>query len=134
MADRTDISALQDTDHAGIEIRLVDADRDGALARVAARDSAELPPGPWLVAEVEGEALAALSLANGELVADPFSRTAELRALLELRAMQLRGRAGRRRREHGHGAGIRGRSRASLPSSPPGAGGRLLTLLSLSRS
>jgi hypothetical protein len=122
--------ASQVQDLPSIAIRLIDSDPDGALARVAARDSADLPPGPWLVAEVEGQPLAALSVANGELVADPFSRTAELRALLELRAMQLRSRAGRLRRERGHGARTRprGRSRAALPSSPPGAGGRLLSL------
>jgi hypothetical protein len=99
MYDRSHNHAPKGRDPASIALRLVDSDEDGALARVASRDSAQLPPGPWLVAEVEGEALAALSVANGELVADPFSRTAELRALLELRAMQLRGRAGRRRRE-----------------------------------
>jgi hypothetical protein len=131
MYDRSHNHATRQQDLASVAIRLVDADRDGALARVAARDSAELPPAPWLVAEVEGEALAALSVANGELVADPFSRTAELGALLELRALQLRGRAGRRRRERGHRAPTRprGGSRTALPSSPPGAGGRLLTLL-----
>jgi hypothetical protein len=85
------------------------------------------------VAEVEGEALAALSVANGELVADPFSRTAELRALLELRAMQLRGRAGRRRRE-GRRSRPHAAARAALAGSPPGAGGRLLTLRPLTRS
>jgi hypothetical protein len=130
MYDRSHNHKPQGQDFASIAIRLVDSDRDGALTRVAARDSADLPPGPWLVAEVGGQALAALSVANGELVADPFSRTAELRALLELRAMQLRSRAGRRRRERGHAARTRPRqrSRAALPSSPPGAGGRLLTL------
>jgi hypothetical protein len=129
MPARTEITAAQDTDHAGIAIRLVEADTDGALAKVAARDSSELPRGPWLVAEVAGEPLAALSLATGELVADPFSRTTELRALLELRAMQLRTRAGRRRRRDGHRPRPRPRARAALAGSPPGAGGRLLTLL-----
>ena len=130
MFDRTHTPAPADRDLASVAIRLVDADEDGALARVAARDSASLPAGPWLVAEVDGQALAALSVADGDLVADPFSRTAELRALLELRAMQLRARAGRRWRERGHPARTPShpRSRAALPSSPPGAGGRLLTL------
>ena len=111
---------------ASVAIRMSEADVDGELRRVAARDSRPLPPGPWLVAEVEDEPLAALSLETGEVVADPFSRTAELRALLELRAMQLRSRA--RKHERRTRSGTRLRSRAALPSSPPGAGGRLLTL------
>lgn len=132
MYDGSHNHAPQEQDLASIAIRLADSDPDGALARVAARDSAELPAGPWLVAEVEEEPLAALSLATGELVADPFARTAELRALLELRAMQLRSRAGRRRRERGQRrrSQARSRSRAALAGSPPGAGGRLLSLRS----
>ena len=74
---------------AQVSIRWTDSDSDGALEAVAARDSQRLPEGPWLVAEVEGEALAVLSLADGSFVADPFSRTVELRSLLELRAKQL---------------------------------------------
>ena len=81
-----------------------------------------------LVAEVEGKILAALSLADGRVVADPFSRTAELRTMLELRAKQLRRRSSRlygtRRRRPAP-------SRGSLAGSPPGAGGRLLDLRSL---
>jgi hypothetical protein len=74
---------------AGVAIRWTDSDAEGRLASVAARDSQRLPEGPWLVAEVEGATLAVLSLADGAFVADPFSRTVELRALLELRAKQL---------------------------------------------
>ena len=131
MTDRIPITASEDHPLASVAIRLVEADDDGALADVAARDSSVLAPGPWLVADVEGRPLAALSTSSGEFVADPFSRTAELRALLELRAMQLRSQAGRRRRRpNGHRPRLRppARSRAALPSSPPGAGGRLLTL------
>ena len=112
--------------NAGVAIRWADTDEDGTLAAVAAWDSQRLPAGPWLVAEIEGRALAVLSLPTGSFVADPFSRTTELRALLELRAMQLHSRE--RRRQHGLGLRRRPRSRAALPSSPPGAGGRLLTL------
>ena len=39
--------------------------------------------------EVEGRLLAAISIETGEVIADPFSRTSELRALLKLRAAQL---------------------------------------------
>src|SRR5438046_6171047 len=81
-----------------VSIRRVDEDRDRSLARVAALDSQRLAPGPWLVGEVEHSVIAVLSLSTGSFVADPFSRTVELRALLELRGEQLRAAANHRRR------------------------------------
>ena len=62
--------------------------------------------------------MAAISLATGESIADPFSRTGELRALLELRAAQLRRRENRRRRPLHL---PRPKARAALAGSPPGA-------------
>src|SRR4051812_24208458 len=56
------------------------------LERLAALDSAEPPTGRVLLAEVEGEAHAALELGSGRFVADPFRPTRELRELLTLRA------------------------------------------------
>jgi hypothetical protein len=53
-----------------------------ALERLAQLDSRPLPPGPHLVAERDGRIDAAMSLSSGELIADPFRRTAELRELL----------------------------------------------------
>ena len=101
------------------------ADRE-ALERLVERDSGAPLDGVVLVAEVEGALLAALSLADGRVVADPFSRTNEIRSLLELRAAQLRRRWAAPRRSHT----VNGRpaSRAALAGSPPGAGGRLLQL------
>lgn len=107
---------------AAITIRRLDASDQPELERLAELETRAVPRGPLLGAEVEGHLLAAISLADGELIADPFSRTAELRALLELRAAQLRGRERRR------AAAPRSRARASLAGSPPGAGGRLLSL------
>ena len=96
-----------------------------ALAILAERDSGEVPEGNVLVAEVEGRILAAVSIDDGTVLADPFSRTRELRNLLELRRAQLR----RRSRPSRLPALIRrGRPRAALAGSPPGAGGRLLEL------
>ncbi|HEY6780966.1 MAG TPA: hypothetical protein VI111_08435 [Thermoleophilaceae bacterium] len=60
-----------------------------ALARLAALDSTNPPRGPALIAEVGSRPLAALPLGSGRPVADPFEPTAELVALLELRAAQL---------------------------------------------
>jgi hypothetical protein len=68
-----------------------------AIARLAALDSAAPPPGPLLLAEVGGALRAAMSLADGGVIADPFHRTAGLVALLQARAEQLVG-ARRRRR------------------------------------
>jgi hypothetical protein len=106
--------------------RLTDSEDDqAALRQLAQLDSGTELEGQVLVAEVEGSILAAIAVAEGDVLADPFSRTAELRSLLELRAAQLR------RREK---VSIRGRfghrehATAALPSSPPGAGGRLLQL------
>lgn len=71
-----------------ISIRLADADDMRAVRRVAERDSRRLPGGDLLVAEVDGEARAALSLGTGEVVADPFHPTADLVVLLRTRARQ----------------------------------------------
>ena len=61
------------------------------LTRLAALDSAPVPRGPTLVAEIDGEAVAALPIAGGPPVADPFRRTSAAIELLELRAAQIRG-------------------------------------------
>ena len=49
------------------------------------------PPGvrPFLVAELSGEIVAAMSLATGAIVANPFRRTLEASDLLRLRAGQI---------------------------------------------
>jgi hypothetical protein len=89
MFDHSKTTASRGNAAAGVSIRWTDSDDDNRLAVVAARDSQRLPDGPWLVAEVEGNPLAVLSLSTSAFVADPFSRTVELRSLLELRAEQL---------------------------------------------
>jgi hypothetical protein len=59
---------------------------DAALRHLAALDSARPLRGPRLVAEIGGAPVAALSLEDGRVVADPFVRTAEAVELLRLRA------------------------------------------------
>lgn len=49
-----------------------------ALARLAGRDSARVPAGPVLLAEVAGVPAAARSLHDGHTVADPFLPTMHL--------------------------------------------------------
>jgi len=63
-----------------------DGDRIRLLARL---DDRRAPAGPCLVAEIEGEMVAALSLVTGAAVSDPFRPTADALALLQLRAAQL---------------------------------------------
>lgn len=61
-----------------------------AIGRLAALDSGEVPRAPILLAEVAGELRAALSLADGNVVAHPFYATRTLVQLLGARAQQLR--------------------------------------------
>ncbi len=67
------------------------------LNRLAELDSATPPRGPALVAEADSRMLAALPLGSGRPIADPFEPTAEIVALLELRAEQLNDGARERR-------------------------------------
>lgn len=65
------------------------ADAD-PLQRLAATDSSSPPTGEVLLAEVDGRLLAALSLDDGHLVADPFRPTGELAWLLLEHARRLK--------------------------------------------
>jgi hypothetical protein len=75
--------------HERVTVRHAHAADDRALERLAALDSGRAPTGPALVAETDSRILAALPLDGGRAIADPFVPTAELVALLELRAEQL---------------------------------------------
>ena len=66
----------------------------GSLALLASLDSARAPERPMLVAESGGRMLAAVPFNGGPAIADPFEPTAEIVALLELRATQIRDAAG----------------------------------------
>lgn len=94
-----------------VTVRRTTAGDAGALARLAALDSASPPRGPALVAEADSRLLAALPLGSGRPIADPFEPTAEMVALLELRRAQIdaanNGDAARRR-------GLRGLLRGRL--------------------
>lgn len=71
---------------AEITIRAARAEDMIDVARVAGRDTEELPAGPLLVAKVSDDVRAAISLADGTVIADPFHRTAELVEMLRIRA------------------------------------------------
>jgi hypothetical protein len=64
------------------------ADRD-ALVQLAGRDSSDPLEGEAIGAELDGSLVAAISLENRRVIADPFARTADIRSLLELRVAQL---------------------------------------------
>lgn len=69
--------------------RLGERERPRVL-RLLQRDGVRDLPGPWLGAEADGRLHAVISLTTGDTAADPFACSAEVRALLELRAAQLR--------------------------------------------
>jgi hypothetical protein len=72
-------------------VRMGGADDDAAaLLRLSELEGLPVPRGSLLVAEVDGEVLAAHSLTGTGTVADPFRPTAHLVELLELRSAHLR--------------------------------------------
>ena len=87
-----------------VTLRCARPDDAAALARLAALDSALPLTAPVLLAQVDGRRpLAAISLADGAVIADPFAPTAALVELLRTRERQLAGgpAAPRRRRARG---------------------------------
>ena len=94
-----------------ITVRRAGSADQSALARLAALDSASPPIGTVLVAEADSRMLAALPIGSGRPIADPFEPTAEVVALLELRAAQLA-----ERREGRRGFAERMRSLFRIPA------------------
>jgi hypothetical protein len=73
-----------------VTVRLASAADSPTLIRLAQLDSANALSHPILLAELSGQPVAAVSLADGVVIADPFVPTAEVVALLKLRVRQLR--------------------------------------------
>jgi hypothetical protein len=93
-------------------IRIATAEDETALRRLADIDSQEpLTAGPYLVGEVDGSPEAALSLADGRVVANPFVPTAHLLAHLRMRAGALRA--------YERMPSLPARLRAALPAAVP---------------
>jgi len=80
-----------------LTIRMLRGEEHGALERLAERDSAPVPAGSVLGAFADGKLVAAAPIDGGGVVADPFRRTADVRALLSRRIAQVRGGGGRSR-------------------------------------
>ena len=74
---------------APITIRRAHPEESGVL-RIAALDSARVPVAPLLVAEVDGQVRAAMSLDDGKTIADPFYSTHDLLLLLRAHAAATR--------------------------------------------
>lgn len=87
-----------------LTLRPATASDAAEVSRLAQLDSAPIPAGDLLLALVDDRPMAALSLETGAVVADPFSPTADLVAMLRERAANLRE----------AGAGGRGRSTRRL--------------------
>jgi hypothetical protein len=73
-----------------LTIRLATPADEPALTRLALSDSDRTPRGAVLVAEVDDEMWAALSLDDGHGVSDPFRPSAEALWMLTERSRQLR--------------------------------------------
>lgn len=76
-------------DPGAITLRKATPDDAVELANLAALDSRRLSSGPMLLAEVNDELWAALSLSDRTVIADPFHSTDELIELLQDRAAAL---------------------------------------------
>ncbi len=73
-----------------ITIRPAYADDQLSLNRLAALDSADFAPkSPLLVAEIDGQIRVALSLDDGDVIADPFFPTTAIVALMRTHAKGL---------------------------------------------
>ncbi|HWF25873.1 MAG TPA: hypothetical protein VG275_10520 [Solirubrobacteraceae bacterium] len=83
-----------------VELRPAGAEEAGIVRDLAALDDAPALEGQVLLALIDGRAVAALSLDDGRVVANPFVPTVKVVAVLRMRAEQLsvvprRGRLGR---------------------------------------
>jgi len=84
-----------------VALRLAERDEAPAVRRLAALDDAPALEGPVLLAVMDGEAVAALSLLDRRVVANPFLPTRDLVQLLRVRADHIAGPApGSRRGRH----------------------------------
>ena len=78
------------TTGAAVLIRPAAAADAHEIARLSELDERELPRGEQLVGVIEGRMVAALDVASGAAIADPFVPTVGVVKLLELRAAQVR--------------------------------------------
>jgi hypothetical protein len=82
-------SATQELAGAAVTLRVGAADDERLMAGLSALCAGRAPVSPVLVAEVDGNVRAALSLADGAMVTHPVAATTALVELLHVRAAQL---------------------------------------------
>jgi hypothetical protein len=90
--------ASEATNAPAVSLRIAGADDEQVVRDLAALDDASAPQGEALLALIDGEAVAAMSLRDGHVVANPFVPTEAAVALLRLRAKHVSSRRPRRRR------------------------------------
>jgi hypothetical protein len=73
-----------------VRLSTVEGDDDEALRRLASLHDRPAPRGPVVLAEVEGRPVAAMSLADGEALADPSRSSSGILALLHLHRLEAR--------------------------------------------
>jgi hypothetical protein len=78
-----------DSPHRRLTVRVATADDVSDLGRLAALDSAEPLRGCVMIADVAGVSVAAISLGDGRVVADPFVLSAAAAEMLGVRARQV---------------------------------------------
>jgi hypothetical protein len=92
------MNASESVNGTTMELRLAELGDAGVVRRLADLDDARELEGPVLLALLDGDAVAGLSLRDGRVVANPFVASADAVALLRLRARHLSGALPRRRR------------------------------------
>jgi hypothetical protein len=80
-----------------LTLRMASPADERAVIRLGQLDSGWPPPAPLLLGFAGDRLLAAISLSDGEVIADPFENTAFLVDMLRSRASQLDGTPGRGR-------------------------------------
>ena len=103
-------------DRAGLVIRIVDG-LDYRARRLAALDGRRTFTDDVLLAELANQPLAAVSIGEGTVAADPFRPTAGIVGLLQLRRDQLLRNDSRATRSRLRVYGIPGRLSLEAPSS-----------------
>jgi hypothetical protein len=83
------LSSAPDPLWAPVVVRLATQADQRSLDRLAQLDSTTRPAGDTVIGELQGRPVAAVSLNDGRAIADPFLPTAEIVALVRLRAEQL---------------------------------------------
>jgi hypothetical protein len=80
---------MTQTETPSLVLRIAGDDETDAVRRLAQLDDAPTLSGEVLLAVLDGEPVAAKALSDGRVVANPFLRTADAVALLEIRAAQI---------------------------------------------